>query len=226
MAEFQGDRVLAASLRVWARNLGPIGLFGLVVFSPLLLWLVLGLDDAHVVPFVALGLLLDGFFRGAVACAAVSRLRGGPFDLRQGVRAVRARLAVVTGTTVVVALSLGLAALPAFVSGSYSRPAGIALSLVPVWVACVFSVAIPAAALERVGVAHVLARSIDLTRGRRLGVFVVGLVVGVPAIAVEWLLGVALQGGTAARAQVAAGFVISTLAAVVTAALYRELRGD
>jgi len=225
-AEFRGDRVLAASFRVWGRNLGPIGLFGLVVFSPLLLWVVLGLHDDHVALFVALGLLLEGVFRGAVARAAVPHLRGAPFDLRQGVRAVRLRLGVVAGTTVVVALSIGLAGLPAFVAGSYSLAAGIALSLLPVWVSCVFSAAIPVAVLEPVGVTLALGRSVDLTRGRRLGVFVVGFVVTVLAAGTESLLALVLPGGAVARAQVAAGFLISTLVAVVTAALYRELCGN
>jgi hypothetical protein len=224
-AEFRGDRVIALSFRVWGRNLGAIGLLGLAFFAPVLLWAWSGVRGEGLWLLVALAALLEGCFRAAVSFAVDGRLRGGAFPALGGVRALLRRIAVVVGATAVPALAVGLSALPAVWALWTWWPLVLLLGLLPLGVACTFSVAVPAAVLERRGVALTLARSVDLTRGRRLGILVVFLVVGLAGAALDGILGVALPSAMAIRAHLVVAFLTATLAAVTTGVLYAELVG-
>ncbi|HEY7514690.1 MAG TPA: hypothetical protein VIC87_09440 [Vicinamibacteria bacterium] len=223
MAEgFAGDRVLGVSFAIWWRNLGVIGFLGLLFFSPVLIWVAAGGDA----PWLLLpaGLVLDGLFRAAVASSVFHHLAGGSFGWMRGVRVSLARSPIVVATTAIVILAVGLAALPSYLAGK-APLAAYALALIPLGVVCIFAVAIPAAAIERVRVATALARSVDLTRGRRLGVLVVVAVLGLFWKAADWLLALALPAASVFAGQVAAALVGSTLGAVTTGVLYHELRG-
>jgi len=224
-AEFRGDRVLGTSFRLWAANLGAVGLLAIVLYSPLLLWGASGIGDRAIWLAASVAFLLDGVLCAAVSHAVESRLRGGPFAVAAALRAVRPRLGVVAGSTIVTVLTIGVASVPAIVAGSVFRPAGWVLLLLPIVAACLFSVAIPVSALERGGVAAALARSVDLTRGRRIGVFVVLLVVGLFGAVLDRILVFVSRLSHVAGAHLLAAFLLSTLAAVTTGVLYVELVG-
>lgn len=186
---------LSRTLRVWWAHVWAFSGMSLVVFAPLLaaLGLVFGWALRYARPgtapepselvtrvalvfgATALTLVLSVVQMGAIAYGTVQWLRGerAPLGRMLGVGLRRGLPVVGTALVVWVATVAGMFLL--FVPG--------VLFLVAA------SVAIPAAVVERPGVAGALRRSFELTRGNRWPLFAAGLAV----VAIQWVLSAVVQ---------------------------------
>lgn len=230
---FNADRALRRTFAVLSERLPTF--IGLVVLvqSPLV---VLRLTHAvapasppKVAAVLALVELVGQFVTGAFASAAVvygvfQTLRGAPVSfvecLRQGLRS----LVAVLGVSFAVGLAIGgclliAVLLPIFVV--VFVPVAIIL-----WIQ--LYVAVPAAVMERLGVAFSLARSQELTLHRRAHIFAVVLFVvlafGAPSLALGFLL--AEHPSLLEVASVLINALAATFAAVATSVVYHDLRVD
>ena len=141
-------------------------------------------------------------------------------------RAAWLHFARVVATWLIVGLTVSLVgALAFFVWGIAGPWAGVPLLILPAAVYVAFAGAVPAAALEPSceSVPKALGRSLDLTRGRRIGVFVVFLLQGLFLAGVQWLLASTLGSGAAAL-HAAAIFLLVPLPALTLGVIYVELR--
>lgn len=105
---------------------------------------------------------------------------------------------------------------------------GLVLLVVPgVFVALLCSVAGPALVCERLDIEGALRRSIQLTRGRRLQIFVLALIIWVGFAVIEWLLILIAGGWHSPLAAIVASPLINAaamlIAAVSATILYRRL---
>ena len=206
---FRASRVLGRSFSVLFRNIAPAGLLALVIFSPPY---VLGQlldspyfgtlfrdldDDSWTLQGVlgtALHALLVGCLEAVLAFGVYGSLQGrrpGAWELvRGGLTRLPPALAVVVVVVVLVNLPFLLPE-PSF------EVSWVGWLLPPAVLVCVFAsiflfVAIPAAALEGLGVRRSLARSCALVRGsvlRLIGLFLMMLITVVaPSVLLVFLL--------------------------------------
>jgi hypothetical protein len=215
--------LLGRSFEVWWRNLWRLTLVALLVYVPILLAGAIGAAASGGTPgpavaLGALGSVLAAFVAlGATTSATFqhlsgSRVRLGPM-LAVGAR--RALPAVAVGFLTALAV-LG----------------GLLLLVVPgVIVFCGLYVAIPAAVVERPGPFGALRRSWALTRGRRLAIFLVLLVLGMLSTVANgfatFLMAILPEGPAvlgAAGVSLLVGLLFSSLQAVVPAVAYHDLR--
>lgn len=126
----------------------------------------------------------------AATVVAVSNLHlDRPASVMDSFSAVKGEILGVVGLSIIVSLAAGIACLAFLIPG---------VLLFIMW-----SLAVPAKVLEQKGVFDSMSRSMELTKGSRGRIFVIGLLVVVLAIAVSWLLqwpvliaaGFSLKGG-------------------------------
>ena len=126
----------------------------------------------------------------AATVVAVSNLHlDRPASVMDSFSAVKGHILGVVGLSVIVTLAAGIACLAFLIPG---------VLLFLMW-----SLAVPAKVLEQKGVFDSMSRSMELTKGSRGRIFVIGLLIVVLAIAVSWLLqwpvliaaGFSLKGG-------------------------------
>ena len=173
MAVFEADRVIGRA-------------FSLTFEKPLVsafaaAWVIsaLGLTWAtggSVFLMIVLGVALDAVLRSAILATSYSENLG----------IVMKRMGATIGTNSVVALTAGIASLPMLLVNT--QWIAWVLAIIPFIVACVFSVALPAALFESLGPAKATARSVDLTLARFKGVFVVLFVFVLLRAAARWLV--------------------------------------
>jgi hypothetical protein len=182
-------RVISQTFSVTLANLPSFGLIALLIYSPALL-IHLGAALAPLPPDGAtvvslLGTLLKELLKliltGALTYGVINHLRGAPARIGETMQMGLGSL----GRVLVVSLLVGIVTLLGFV-----------LCVVPgLIVACMNWVAIPVAVIERPGIRAALDRSHDLTRGTRMAVFavllVIGMIVGVVGLVGTGLLTVA-----------------------------------
>ena len=223
---FAADRVLGAAFTVWGRYFGLFVVLGLIVFAPAILAALLDAGSGYdPPPPLLLLLLMEGPFKAAVVYAVMRDRAGERVSLGGCLRVARRRIGRVVGTWLIVVFAVALAGVPWFLVSVVAGPwAGAPLLILPVAVYVAFAGAVPAAALEPscASVPKALDRSLDLTRGRRLGVFVVFLVLGLFLAGVQWLLASTLGRGAAAL-HFAALCLLVPLPAVTLGAIYHEL---
>jgi hypothetical protein len=126
----------------------------------------------------------------AATVVAVSNLHlDRPASVMDSFSAVKGEILGVVGLSIIVTLAAGIACLAFIIPG---------VLLFIMW-----SLAVPAKVLEQKGVFDSMSRSMELTKGSRGRIFVIGLLIVVLAIAVSWLLqwpvliaaGFSLKGG-------------------------------
>lgn len=111
----------------------------------------------------------------AATVVAVSNLHlDRPANIRDSFAAVRGEIVGVIGLSLLVGLAAGMACFALLVPG---------ILLFIMW-----SLAVPIKVLEHKGVTDSMSRSMELTKGSRGRIFVIGLLVVVLAIGVSWLL--------------------------------------
>jgi hypothetical protein len=230
---FNADKALRRTLTVLCERFPTfIGLV-LLVQSPLVaLRLVSALDPPSTPGLVATFAFLQlagEFVMGALASAAVvygvfQSLRGASVTftdcLRQGMRSLMS----VLGVSLAVGLAIGGCLLISVLLPIFTVvfiPVAVIL-----WIQ--LYVAVPAAVMERLGVAFSLSRSQELTLGRRAQIFAVVFAVivlfAVPGIAVGYVL--ADHGPLLELASIVLSVLAATFAAVATSVVYHDLRVD
>jgi hypothetical protein len=245
--ELRPGRVLARSLAIWARHFVAFFVATFVIYLPASAGLVLlssGVIDlspaAAMMSEGLLGLLFGMLAAGAVAQAVFAQLEGEDLGigwvLGRGLRRVPSQLGVVFLLTLLVG---GIAALLFLVVGVLaamlslaSRMLGI-VAFVPLVVTplvalmSIYWVAVPAAVAEHVSPVAALRRSARLTRGERLPIAALVLLVCGVGFGLDWLC-------TGASAQIIppallalrvfVTLAVSALAATVSAVTYNDLR--
>jgi hypothetical protein len=229
--EFSVGNAIGTSFRVWFRNFVPFTLLSVIVHLPLIiLWFVL-LDDLPSDPdqivrlFLiagALGFILNGLLVATVTYGVVMELRGTRASLGACIGVGLSRFFPALGVTILFYLG--------FLAGL------IALIVPGVILACMWFVAVPASVIERPGIGGAFRRSSQLTDGVRGQIFGVLLLVWGGNVVVSKILQSKYDGPytsiqdlmsqlkTYAILDTVAGILFSTLAAVVAAVVYAQLR--
>lgn len=181
-------RVISQTFSVTLANLWHFFLIGLIVTSPkflmLLLATVAGTGEAQMLILFSglVGRLMELVLTGALTYAVVEHLRGSQPDLGTSLQVGTRSL----WRLFVVSLVAGLVML-----------VGLVLCIVPgiiVW--CALWVAAPVAVMEQAGIQESLDRSQELTKGTRVAIFAVTLVM----FLITAVIGIVLFSGTMAAA--------------------------
>jgi hypothetical protein len=244
---FSVGGVVGRTFSTWSRNLVPFALLAAIVNAPSF---VFGLWSTY-----ATYGDYPSFQRMMTVAGPLAQRPGGPFAPWSPLS-----LAVWLGTAVLMFVQMGaltygaiqhlagrevsLGALlgagfrrawPVFVAGFASgllTLLGTLLLIVPgIILFCALAAAIPAVVAEAKGPMEAVRRSFALTKGRRFGVFVAFLVMGVvawTATALAGVLPIALGGGTASLAGAFVAFAVGAVAAplwtLLPAVAYHDLR--
>lgn len=176
MNQFSVGKVLGTGFGIWFKNLIPFLLITTLIFVPLILW---GLSIVHgdqeietlargfdrFAKFsVVLNPLLAIFVAAALTYGVVMELQGQRASIGSCIATGMSRFFPVLGV--------------AFVAGICVLVGAILLIIPGLIVACMLYVATPVAVLERPGVMASLSRSSELTKGHRLQIFGVLLLLG------------------------------------------------
>jgi hypothetical protein len=182
MEQFKISRALGLSFKAWFRNFIPFTLLAAVLYAPVLIWLA-GIDpvadeeafDALVTyPLYALT-AMSTLVPPLLTYRVIQELNGTKVSMwtsmRFGVRGIV--------PAIIFAVVVQLAQLLPF--------AGMILSQI---FTCVYFVVTPVAVAERLGPFAAFARSAELTRGRRWGIFGMLLLLGVMVVGLTmiWLI--------------------------------------
>ena len=213
--------MIAQSFDIWRRQLAPFLLLTLVISLP---GHALGFavadkrvsftDDPALDALLVqvFGIALQQIAAGAIAWSAYQSLLGKPIGFGETISVGLRRLPLVVAVGLIAALVTVIGFLCFIVPGLL------------LW--CVLYVVVPAAMIEKTGVAASLMRSSSLTAGYRMGVFgVVALTVGLTLMA-ALLVGSFLSPDSPAvwTASVALSVVFGSFNAVTYTVTYHELR--
>jgi hypothetical protein len=176
--------VLSRTFSIWAKNLVPFAILALIVHSPVILYCLLA--PAETSTQISVFRRVTSFGPGvlslvtsaAVAYGVFQQLRGRPASLGDCIGVGLRRLLPVLGVALCVGVLVGI---------------GLILFVIPgIIVACILYVSIPVAVVEKAGVGASLSRSARLTKGARLPVFgislLLGLVLGAVGLAFHFLV--------------------------------------
>ncbi|HLU68178.1 MAG TPA: hypothetical protein VKZ63_17965 [Kofleriaceae bacterium] len=231
--EFQVGRALGRGFGIWLKNLPAFLLLCVLVYSPILVYTFLtlsglgsdlGPEDVKAIErwgiVVGLGgIVFDFIATAAILYGVIQQLNGRHAGIGESVSVGLARLFPVLGVGILVGICtlLGL----------------LALIIGAIVVGCMLYVAVPAAVMERPGVFGALQRSADLTKGYKLQIFGILLILGLIERFFTFALDQAILGDAVpSMGDVKAYFwvlmlVIITLAslnATVNAVVYHDLR--
>lgn len=236
---FTIGRVLGRAFPIWGKNIVQFAILSAIIHSPLILHAALaapetGDQEASLFLIVQnIGRLLLGLMATAAVIHGVfQQLRGKQVGIGACLRVCIARFLPVLGVGILVGLLFVVCFVPiGFVVGVGAPPVaalivGIgALVLASVFY-CTFWMAIPVAVVEKPGVVASLGRSARLTRGSRLRIFVILLVVLVTQFVVALLAQKAIGDEPMARVWTGLLFAIvfGALSAVANAVAYHDLR--
>lgn len=232
---FSVRKVLNRAFRVWFTSLPHLLAIGGVFLSPLALLALLpenAAKDANRVDLAVLGALpLTFLMQGAIIAFVFQRLLGQRPQLFASIRAGLARTLAIVG--VVFLTGVAFAALSIFVLAlvrSISPVLGL-LNLLSIPLFIAWSVAIPAAVVEKLPALKAIARSVHLTKSARLKIFVAFLLLGLLAYAIEFVtllpIRLATRGTSAAASAwtiLVAAIVVASFFSVMPAVVYHELR--
>jgi hypothetical protein len=213
--------VLSRTFNIWSRNFVAFTILALVIQLPAILfglfWPISADSTVYSRGTQILPMLLSFVTAGAVAYGVFQQLRGQPATVQQCLKVGMNRLLAVILTAIVVAVIVGI---------------GYVLLVIPGIIASVIlAVAIPVAVVEGAGVGDSIRRSAFLTKGYRMQIFVINLVLGLIVFAMALIVGMALafiQGAGAIRFTTVGTLILSAilgaLQAVATVVVYYELR--
>jgi len=184
-ARFTILRAVGRGVGIWFSHLAPFALVTGILYSPVIAYaafVVAGTPSleglAGLVPIRTAGWALLPFVAGAVLVFPVlASLRGETETWRGALRAGVPVLVDAIGVALVFALIVGIpATVLAFLRldlGEWVRFAGYAVRLALVLVLCVVWLAVPVAAVEKPGLIASFVRSAALTKGSRLRILVI-----------------------------------------------------
>lgn len=227
---FSIGNALGQGFRIWGRNIVPFTLLGLIVYLPVLLYVMMTVNEQMtltdlnrlVLVLILAPILLNIFITGTVTYGVVMEMRGQHASMGASVAAGLKRFLPALGVSILAILAVIF---------------GILLLLVgSVIFFCMFYVAVPASIMEKPGLIGALKRSRELTAGNKLNIFgllfIFGLITGIPRTIVEKIIMPNAERATLGEVKqfiyVSLGFtiVIGTLGAVVAAVTYFQLRQD
>lgn len=229
--EFSAGAVLGRGFSVWATSFPTLLLLTLLVYAPLLIYQGVRMSGepqfvdrltrwAELVATLLLGLLATA----AVIYAVFRRLRGERAPVLDCLRTVLARLLPVIGTAIIlaiaVALPLGLATLLALL-----HPIAALFGVFfYVYVYCMLWMMIPAVVVERASPFTAFKRSVALTHGSKLRIFLVLLAVWAIRFGLSLVIRKAATGDPSHFLELAAMLVVGSLEATLNAVGYHDLR--
>jgi hypothetical protein len=230
-AGFSAVGVLGTGFTIWAKNLPTLLLLMLLVYSPLLIYKGVKLSGEQ--PFLdrvtIWGELLATLLLGLLATSAVlyvvfRGLRGERASVLGCLRTVLVRILPAIGAAlllvVAVALPLGIAVLLA-ARHPIAGPLG---ALFCIYVYCTLWMMIPVVVVESVSPFAAFKRSVVLTHGKKLHIFLVLFVVGVILLGAWFVIGKETAGDTRVVLEIASMLVLGALEATLRAVSYHDLR--
>ncbi|HVV87358.1 MAG TPA: hypothetical protein VHE35_30160 [Kofleriaceae bacterium] len=231
MRAFTISATIEKGLNIWARNIVPFTLLSVLAYAPMIVWaytLTTGTPDLHALRLFApisgaVISVLNVLLSAMLTYGVVMELRGEHAGLLACIGHGLRRFLPALATAIVVMLAVFGATLLLVVPG--------------IIVGCMLYVAVPAAIVERPGVLGALRRSRQLTRGRKVDVFAIQMVVGlapgiVNTVARFWILGVNDRRASVTAwihfvyVETAIMILVSTLGAVFPAVSYFLARQD
>jgi hypothetical protein len=190
--EFQAGSALGRGFGIWVKNLPAFLLMTTLVYTPVIIYTAVVLNGPLTVEGLTtmetasalLTAALNLVVTAAVLFGVLQQLRGQHAGIGECVAVGLKRLFPVLGVGIVSILPLILVGAVAV-----AAPAIILLLIIPMVVYyLMIYVAIPAAVIERPGVIGALKRSVELTRGYKLQIFGVLLILGILSVAIGYLL--------------------------------------
>jgi hypothetical protein len=231
MEQFRISRALVLSFKCWVRNFIPFTLVAVLLHAPLLIWLVtVGLD-----PQSSAQRMVDHFFTYPIYIVTATSTVIPSLLTYRVVQELNGRK-----VSMWTSLRFGLRGLPPAILLAlvlhliHKLPvAGVLVSSIAT---CVYYVVAPAAVAERLGPLRAFARSAELTRGRRWGIYGLSLLLGVIALAIlfVWIMpriehGFALAIASVVSSSIAFNVLYGLLglySGIVQAVSYALLRQD
>jgi hypothetical protein len=224
--EFRVGDALSKGFSIWFRNLPSFLFLSILIYSPIIVYTAVILNaeitEASINRWgwvVTLGEIpLDLILTGGVLYGTIQQLRGQHAGIGESIGVGLKRLLPVLG----VGILMGLCVF-----------GGLILLLVPgVIIYCMLYVSIPAAVVERPGVAGALGRSRELTAGNRLGIFGIVVVLWVIQFIVTKLLQSVFITADVTFTDikvylwlsVGVGIVLAALSATINGVVYHDLR--
>lgn len=223
--------VLGTGFAVFAKGLLPLLLLTVLVYSPLLVYKAVELYGER--PFLdrttiwaeVIGRLLLGFMAtAAVIYAVFERLRGERPKLRDSLRVALVRILPVAGAAILQVLPVAVTAGAAMYLFAIHFVAGLLALFFVAYVYCMLWMMIPVVVVERAGPFRAFRRSVVLTDGYKLRIFVILLVVWVLRIGAAYVIAKLSHGDAAIILWLVATLVVGALEATVNAVAYHDLR--
>jgi len=223
-----GD-VIGSTFTAWFSNFVPFTLMALLVYSPIVVAWLLFLQSDYTRRdfdlFSSVTNIIEGFFLSNILAAAViyavfEHLRGRSAGIGRSLSTGLARMFPVLGAAILVGLSVLL---------------GLLLLIIPgIIFACILSVTVPAVVVERAGPVEAMRRSAELTKGNRMTIFgiyvLIFLIMFGMGLAIGLIAGIAVTPRTREDVTLfvlistVLGIVIAPLQSVLPAVIYHRLR--
>lgn len=211
--------MLSRTFSIWLKNIGPFSLLALIISVPSFLWeqFLEGEPDPGLVVVIGgtvLNWIVPMLVSATICFSVFQQLAGRPGDIGKSVQVATSRIGNVLGTSFLAALATGI---------------GYLLLVIPgMIISAMLFVAIPAAVVEQPGVVGALNRSAALTKGNRLTIFAMALLVGVMVMIPAIVLGLLMAGAGIALSVATAilGAVFSSFTAVLQTVVYHDLRAS
>lgn len=186
MNTFGIGNVLATGFRVWFRNLVPFLMITALFYAPLWIWTIVVMQGSSVrvsLSMVLLSgslfpLLIDFLVSATLTYGVVMELQGRRASMGTCITAGLARFFPALGVGLLGGLCIGVASLALLIPGLI--------------VYSMLYVAVPASVIERPGIGGALSRSSELTRGRKLQIFGLIVLIGLISFGLSTLLNMVL----------------------------------
>ena len=234
--EFQAGSALGRGFGIWLKNLPAFLVMTTLVYTPVIIYTAVVLNGPLTLERLAtmemvsalLTTILNLLVTAAVLYGVIQQLRGEHAGIGQCVGAGLKRLFPVLGVGLVSILPLLLVGVVAVFA-----PALILVLLIPMVIYYIMIyVAIPAAVVERPGVIGALKRSVELTRGYKLQIFGIVLILGLLALAIGYVMQSALIEDTVHLSQrttfywvdLIVSIALTSLSASINGVVYHDLR--
>lgn len=236
--KFGLGRVLAIGIRIWAKNVVPFVALTAAMHAPLILWSIVltqgrldyqqmrSMDDWRVVSMFVVP-LLNILVSAVLTFGVVMQLQGKRVSIYSCIATGFRRFFPALGAMILVGLCiLGgclCAALPAALGGPIAS--AIAGGIAALWVHSVFFVSTQASVLERTDVGDALARSRVLTRGHRLAIAALQLLVLAIALGSSAVIALATRGSVFSPLEYRIGIYLDLARSVLVGSFYATLTG-
>jgi hypothetical protein len=176
---FSVGGVIGLSFTVWLKNFLPFALIALLCHIPVAIWIytkgIVGADQSIGLALLAsiINMLCSSVTTAAITYGVVMSLRKTPASFGDCVSKGLSRMlpSIAVGLVMGVCVGLGL----------------VALVIPGIIILCMLYVAVPASVIEAPGVGGALSRSAALTKGHRLGIFALAILLGAAAYGIAWL---------------------------------------